>query len=303
MSLDWVSWSNPLAVWWVFLVTVSVANIAVFLLLQRRYREGAPARRGLLQMEFLLLLCAAYVFGCAFRSVLPRADIQRICLFDTWLSSVFVGRSIATVAELCFAAQWAIVLRCLAILTRSDTARNISSAVVPLIVMAECCSWYAVITTNYLGNAIENSLWAVAFLLIAGALVRLLIEFQGRVQLAIGIALAGIAGYLVFLFTVDVPMYFERWQADVAAGKTLFGIVAGLHDASTHWVATHDLAQWEGEMTWMALYFSLAVWSSLVLGGFGLVKDHLPRYRRGSAQASPANWRLPVSASAPEAPV
>ncbi len=44
----------------------------------------------------MLLLCAAYVFGCAFRSVLPRADVQRICLFDTWLSSVVVGRSVAT---------------------------------------------------------------------------------------------------------------------------------------------------------------------------------------------------------------
>ena len=47
----------------------------------------------------LLLFCAAYVFGCAFRSFLPRADVQRICLFDTWLSSAFIGRSVATVAE------------------------------------------------------------------------------------------------------------------------------------------------------------------------------------------------------------
>jgi hypothetical protein len=56
-------------------------------------------------------LCTAYVIGCAFRSVLPQADVQRICLFDTWLSSILVGRSVATVAELCFAVQWAIVLR------------------------------------------------------------------------------------------------------------------------------------------------------------------------------------------------
>ena len=61
-------------------------------------------------MQLMLLLCAAYVFGCAFRSVLPRADVQRICLFDTWLSSVLVGRSVATVAEVCFVAQWAIIL-------------------------------------------------------------------------------------------------------------------------------------------------------------------------------------------------
>jgi hypothetical protein len=53
----------------------------------------------------MLFLSAAYVFACAFRSFLPRADIQRICLFDTWLSSVTVGRSVATVAEICFTAD------------------------------------------------------------------------------------------------------------------------------------------------------------------------------------------------------
>jgi hypothetical protein len=114
-------------------------------------------------------LCAAYVFGCAFRSVLPRADVQRISLFDTWLSSVFVGRSVATVAEICFVLQWAIVLYQLAKLAKADTARNIAMVIVPLILLAETFSWYAVITTNYLGNTLENSLWAVTFLLIASS--------------------------------------------------------------------------------------------------------------------------------------
>ena len=154
----------------------------------------------------MVLLCAAYVFGCAFRSVLPRADVQRICLFDTWLSSVLVGRSVATIAEICFAIQWAIVLRHLANLTKSDTVRNISNAIVPLILIAECCSWYAVITTSYLGNTIENSIWTVAFLLIAVALLRLLSEFRGVVRIAIVTAVAGIAGYLAFLVTIDVPI-------------------------------------------------------------------------------------------------
>ncbi len=71
---------------------------------------GARHASSTSSIELMLLLCAAYVFGCAFRSFLPRADVQRICLFDTWLSSVVVGRSVATVAEICFAAQWAIIL-------------------------------------------------------------------------------------------------------------------------------------------------------------------------------------------------
>jgi hypothetical protein len=89
----------------------------------------------------MLLLCAAYVFGCAFRSFLPRADVQRICLFDTWLSSVMIGRSLATVAEVCFAAQWAIVLHQLGTMTGADTTLNAAWVILfsrsePLILIA-----------------------------------------------------------------------------------------------------------------------------------------------------------------------
>ncbi len=290
MRLDWLAWSNPVAIWWVFLVTVSVANIALLLLLHRWFRDrAADAQSASYRIEWLiLLLCAAYVFGCAFRSVLPRADVQRICLFDTWLSSVVIGRTVATIAEICFAAQWAIVLRQLAKLSKADTARNISYAILPLIVLAECFSWYAVITTNYLGNAIENSIWAVTFLLIAAALLRLLIEFDGAVRLAIGVTIKGIAAYLAFLLVVDVPMYVDRWHADVAAGKQFLGLLAGLADVSTRWTVTHDMAHWQDEIAWMSLYFSAAVWSSLALCGFGFVYGKLPRYCTRAALHRPA---------------
>jgi len=75
------------------------------------------------------------------------------------------------VAEVCFAAQWAVVLYCLADSAQSGTVRKIAKAIVPLIILAECCSWYAVITTDYLGNTVENSLWAATFLLIGAGLV------------------------------------------------------------------------------------------------------------------------------------
>src|ERR1700721_3127038 len=131
MSLQWparsrsLAWSNPLAWWWSLLTMVSAANIAVWFWLYRQLHEqpaGGPG--GASGIEVMLLLCAAYVFGCAFRSFLPRADIQRICLFDTWLSSIAVGRSVATVAEICFAAQWAMMLHRLGTMTGSDTSLN-----------------------------------------------------------------------------------------------------------------------------------------------------------------------------------
>jgi hypothetical protein len=282
MRLDWLAWSNPVAIWWSFLILVSVGNIALLLHLHFRLRRTGPrGRDGALANEPLLLLGAAYVIGCAFRSVLPRADVQRICLFDTWLSSVFVGRSVATVAELCFIIQWAIVLRALAQTANAETARNIAKAIVPIVALAEACSWYAVITTNYLGNVLENSLWTVAFTLIAIALLDLLPRYRGAVKLVLAAAAAGVAGYVAFMCTVDVPMYFARWQADLAAGRQFLGFFSGLHDVATRWVVTHDAARWDGEIVWMSLYFSAAVWTSLLLACFGRVKHLLSDYRVG----------------------
>jgi hypothetical protein len=286
MRLLWRVRSNPLAWWWGFLTLVSGANIAVWAGLYYAFHSEAPvALVGRSDVEPMLLLCAAYVFGCAFRSVLPRADVQRICLFDTWLSSVFVGRSVATVAEVCFAAQWMIILSRLGAMAGADTTMNVAWVIVPLIIIAEICSWYAVITTNYLGNAIENSIWAVAFLVVGIGLCRLLPEFNGPVRLALVIAITGIVGYLVFLVTVDVPMYLGRWRAGHPHGK-LFGLLEGLRDVSTRWVVSHDIRHWEGEIAWMSLYFSAAVWASLALCAFYSLDDRLPRYRTEAAVVS-----------------
>jgi hypothetical protein len=282
MSFHWLTWSNPVALWWGFLLAVSAINIGLWLLVYRWFRQHP---RGVFQVEPLVLLCAAYVFGCAFRSVLPRADVARLCLFDSWLSGVLLGRSVATVAEICFIAQWAIVLYLLARTARSDIARLIAVTVVPLILLAECFSWYAVITTDYLGNAIENSLWAATFLLIAVALVALLEKLAGVVQMAIAAALLGVIGYAIFMCTIDVPMYVGRWQADLASGKQLLGFLDGLHDARTRWVVSHDIARWDGEIIWMSLYFSVAVWSSLSLCGILLIKDRLHGYLTAAPRA------------------
>ena len=294
MSLEWrarsrsLAWSNPLAWWWSLLTLVSAINIAAWFslyhYLQKPRTGGLGGASG---TELMLLLCAAYVFGCAFRSFLPRADVQRICLFDTWLSSVTIGRSVATVAEVCFAAQWAIILHRLGTMTGADTTLSAAWVIVPLILIAECFSWHAVLTKNYLGNAIENSIWAVAFFMVAIGLCRLLPEFEGPVRAVLVTALIGIAGYLVFLATIDVPMYLTRWRAEGADRIGRLSPLQGLRDASVRWVVTHDIAEWRDEIAWMSLYFSAAVWASLALCVCYSFAGHLPRYR---TEATVAGW-------------
>jgi len=54
------------------------------------------------------------------------------------------------VAEVCFAAQWAtIILHQLGTMTGADTTLNAAWVIVPLILIAECFSWYGVLAKLY----------------------------------------------------------------------------------------------------------------------------------------------------------
>lgn len=245
MRLLWQGPSRQLACWWALLTLAGSTNIVLWLLLYRHSRptEGAAWP---VDVSVMLLLCAVYVFGCAFRSFLPRADVQRYCLFDTWLSSVVVGRSVATVAEVCFAAQWAMMLHRLGEVAGSEAVMAVALLLIPMIIIAQCCSWYGVLTTNCLANAIENAIWAVAFFLVALALLRLLPEYFGMVRLLIVVGVIGIAAYLAFLVITDIPMYLERWRTDVAAGRGALNSARGVarcdHPSDRH-ARPHALAR------------------------------------------------------------
>jgi hypothetical protein len=154
-----------------------------------------------------------------------------------------------------------------------------------------------VISTNVLGNVVENSLWTVAFTLVAIALVRLAMSFRGIAQWIIATIAVGAAGYVLFMSIVDVPMYVLRWRAELADGQHSLGFFAGLRDLASRWVVSHSFAQWHNEILWMSLYFSVAVWASLLLGGFGLVRHLVPRYRVRRPLLRPTGRPLAVPVS------
>src|SRR4051812_16851673 len=102
MSLEWqarsdsLAWSNPVSWWWAPLPPVSSINIAAWFLLYREVPiDPTGVAGGAAGIGMMLLFCPAHVFGCGFRSFLRRRDVQRICLFAAWLSSVMVGWSVA----------------------------------------------------------------------------------------------------------------------------------------------------------------------------------------------------------------
>jgi hypothetical protein len=255
--------SHVVAWWHRWLRAIAVLNVALWSL----SAVAVTREHGLSHVEsdaayHMLLLSAVYVAGCAFRSFLPVIDIPRIVLIDSRLSTVLVGRSVATVAELCFAAQWALILHRTASLGSSSFVQAVSLAVVPLIVLAQGCCWYAVLTTEQRAHALENALWGLsAALAVAGMLVigphRLATLYRPMI--------AGGTAYVAFIFIYDVPMYWSRWLLDEANGHKYLSIADGMVDALRRWTVSYRWGDWRNEVPWMSLYFTFGVWSSIWL--------------------------------------
>jgi hypothetical protein len=257
--------STEVMVWWFLLCLVSAANVLALTFSARmlQQKQGVIPADVYASRKLQLLLSAGYVLGCAYRSALPVFDVQRICLFDSWLSSVMVGRSVATVAELCFVTQWALLMREIAQLTRSRPAHVASMAVLPLILVAEICSWYSVLTTSNIGHVIEESLWGVSAALLVASLVSVWPRASARLRpMLLALCVTGTA-YVGFMFLVDVPMYWSRWLADEASGRHYLSLSQGVLDTSGRWVVSQQWQTWKSEVVWMSLYFSVAVWLSI----------------------------------------
>jgi hypothetical protein len=256
--------STGVMLWWSAISGISVANVIAWLLIARRENvdEDLESRRDRLWQVWL---SAMFVFGCAFRSFLPRAEGQRICLVDTWWSNAFLGRLVATIAELSIAAQWSLFVRHWTRGLGSRLGYAVSWILVPAIAFAEICSWYTALTTDFRGSVIEETTWAVTSSLMTLTLISLWWQRREVRRPFLGAAIVLNTAYIMFMSTVDVPMYRARVHADAAAGKTFLAVREGLADSLGRRVATRRWEDWREEMPWMSLYFSAGVWISLSL--------------------------------------
>jgi hypothetical protein len=137
--------------------------------------------------------------------------------------------------------------------------------ILPLIVIAEACSWFAVLTTANLGHVFENSLWGIAAVLVVGGLLVMAPGFPPHRRPLLATWIIGGIAYIAFMFIADVPMYWSRWVADEASGRTYLTLAQGAADASACKLVSFQWEHWKNEVTWMSLYFSAGVWVSLSL--------------------------------------
>jgi hypothetical protein len=267
--------ANELSIWWMSLSAASLINtaawfVSAWLLGKRRARWPADAYT---TRRKIMWLAAAYVLGCGFRSVLPMIEVPHICLFDVWISRVAVTRSVATIAEICFAAQWALLLREAGADTGTRLATLVSRILVPIVILAELFCWYAVFTGSYLPHAIENAHWTLAGMLVVMAFIALWPRVGNGARPFVAAVIASGTVYVAFMIAVDVPMYLARWQDGIAAGHEARSLIEGLRASLQRCVVTNDWAIWREDAVWLSLYFTAGVWVSIALA-------HAPHFRR-----------------------
>lgn len=259
--------STGVMVWWVTLAALSLANLVAWAKVARRTLRGAPGQRPD-ERRFRrrqVILSGLFVAGCAFRSFLPRVEGERFCLYDSWISSAAIARAVATVAELSLVAQWTLVLVRWAEEDGLRSVARVARVLLPLIAIAEICSWYTTLTTNFFGSVIEESIWAATATLMTLSLVWLFVGASGVRRTFAGVAIVLNAGYVVFMCTVDVPMYALRWRRDEARGARYLTVWDGVNDSFTRWIVTRRWVDWREEISWMTLYFTAGVWISISL--------------------------------------
>lgn len=251
---------KPTLWWWSFLFFVSAGNLVLWVVIAHEVHglsDGYVVEQ--------LLLSGIFAAACAFRSILPRVDLERQCLWNSPLSSIFVGRSVATVAELCFAGQCALLISKLSALTGNATLHVIGWSIMPLILLAQVCCWYAVISLNHLGHAIEEILWSALAFLVALSLGLTLGQMPADSRILSRFGMVACAGAALLMLAVDVPMYLARWRDARSSGVRYLSLMEGLRDALQRRRVAHCWSEWRPEVPWMSLYFSVGVWLSLCL--------------------------------------
>ncbi len=248
---------RQLTIWLGCLAALAAFNVGLWIWIARSTSLRTP------YVEIQLLLSGIYVGVCGFRSLFPRVDLERVCLWDSWLSTIFLGRTAATIAELCFALQCGLFVRRLSDLVGTPLLDSGTVLFVLLALLAEVVCWYAVLSLNHIGHAVEESLWAILMLLLAAASGRAALATHGllREMLIAGFVVYAVAAALTM--AVDVRMYIRRWRLNAAGGYLT--LATGLRDSRDRRHPTVAWKVWRAEAPWMTVYFSVGVWTSLAM--------------------------------------
>lgn len=259
VSLGIASADGKVLCWWRMLCALAVLNVCLWLAVW--YFAPASGTHGGLQLG----LSGVYVLVCAYRSVLPRVDLERLVVVDTHLSSIFLGRAAATVAEICFAIQLGLLVHLLGVHAGKPWVQSAAWAIPVFMVVAQGFCWHSVLTLNHITQAVESMLWAAGFAWMAALLGVLALDSSGWVR---ALALFGIfcaAAFVAYVVGVDAPMYWRRYRHGRARGQAYLRLRHGARDAWQRRVGSGSWSAWKADALWLTPYFSFGVWASIAM--------------------------------------
>ena len=140
-----------------------------------------------------------------------------------------------------------------------------SLVVIILLSVAQVFCWSSVLTLNHRGHMVEEAIWGAVFVVIGVTLILCLPTLEGT-WWSIGLVGAITTWvYVIFMFTVDVPMYYRRWRRGQSEGVATLTLAAGWRDALYRRECTRSWEIWKPEVLWLTGYFACAVWLSIGL--------------------------------------
>lgn len=245
--------------WWRALCTVAALNVCLWLAV---WLFGPVSGvHGALQ----LALSGVYVLVCAYRSVLPRVDLERLVVVDTQLSSIFLGRVAATLAEICFAIQLGLLVHQLGAHAGMPWVQRAAWVVPMFMVVAQGFCWHSVLTLNHITQAVESMLWAAGFSWMAALLAIIALDSTGWVSALAVFGIVGSIAFVAYVLGVDAPMYWRRYRQGRARGQAYMRLDQGVRDAFHRRVCSGSWAAWKADALWLTPYFSLGVWVSIAM--------------------------------------
>ena len=256
------SWSIA---WYTGMCVIAVFNmiVATYLFKHRKTNSTLP-------------LAIIFVFVCGYRSIFPTLYLSNTCFIPGPESSPLLARMLAFVGEICWITQVALSIINASLLTgRRVFVRVLCYLSIFIIFCAEIFSTIGTVTKNSLWFTLEEGSWVFAAATCLTPSVALVYYDFAREPVRFPHPSLGnylkICGITLFIYdfwgvTMDVPSNYGRWideqDSDDSGWKTL---TQGLSDIFNACDLDRGYDTWGGYLLWMTSYFSLCVWSSIVL--------------------------------------
>jgi hypothetical protein len=245
--------------WWRALCALAATNVCLWLIIWNYGPIADP------YCAVQIVLSGVYVFVCAYRSVLPRVDLERLVVVDSRLSSIFLGRSAATLAEICFGLQLGLLVHQLGVYAGLPWVQNAAWVITACTIVAQVFCWHSILTLNHVTQAVESLLWAAGFSWMAALLAIVALDTSGPVHY---LALAGVLGsavFVLYVLAIDIPMYLRRFRQGKGVGQRYLSLPEGARDAWYRREVNLRWETWREDALWLTPYFSVGVWLSMAL--------------------------------------